>query len=89
MPTLTLHTIPALILTPPTLVEVGAWQIGAGGISPTLEISLAPGQGELLAWLDPPPLRERAELTLDDGTTFSGIVQAVRLGASPSLTLEA
>lgn len=74
---------------PPTLVEVGSWQTGAGGLSPTLDVSLDPGHGELVAALDPPPVRLRASLTLDDGTVFSGIVQAVRLGATPSLTLEA
>lgn len=89
MPTLTINTLPPLTLIPPRLVEVGSWQTGAGGVSPTLEISLAPGQGDLLAWLDPPPVRSRATLTLDDGTTFDGIVQAVRLGVSPSITLEA
>lgn len=87
MPTLTINTLPPLTLAPPVLVEVGSWQTGAGGISPTLEISLAPA--ETLNGLDPPPLRVRASLTLDDGATFDGIVQAVRLGASPSLTLEA
>lgn len=87
MPTLTIATLPPLVLAPPTLVEVGSWQTGSGGLSPTLEISLAPGG--LVALLDPPPLRVRASLALDDGTTFDGIVQAVRLGVSPSITLEA
>lgn len=87
MPTLIIYTLPPQVLAPPALVEIGTWQTGAGGLSPTLEVSLAPGG--LVALLDPPPLRVRAVLALDDGTTFDGIVQAVRLGASPSLTLEA
>jgi hypothetical protein len=88
MITLTIATIPPLILTAPTLVDVGAVAAGAGGLSPSLDLRLDPGRGELVARLDPPPLRVRATVVLDDGTTLTGTVQAVRLGADPSITLE-
>ena len=88
MSVLTIHAIPPLVLSEPVIVEIGAVRIGGGGESPTLEIGLDPGHGDLATQLDPPPLRVRAQLLFDDGETFAGIVQAVRLGPQPSLTLE-
>lgn len=86
---LTIETLPAIILEPPVLVDASGGQIGGGGESPTLECAFDPGRGELAALLDPPPLRVRASLTDDGLTVFAGVVQSVRLGVSPSLTLEA
>lgn len=88
MSTLTIQTLPPLVLSEPVIVEIGAVRHGGGGESPTLDIALDPQRGELAAQLDPPPLRVRARLVFDDGETFAGIVQAVRLGPQPSIVLE-
>lgn len=86
---LTIETVPAIVLEPPVLVDASIGQVGGGGESPTAEVAFDPGRGALAALLDPPPLRLRATLTEDGATRFVGIVQSVRLGASPNLTLEA
>lgn len=88
MTVLTIHTVPPLTIGPPSIVEIGSIRIGGGGESPTLDLGLDPGHGALAAALDPPPLRVRAQLVFDDGETFAGIVQAVRLGPTPSITME-
>jgi hypothetical protein len=88
MPTLRLHTSPVLELSGCWIIDIGSVRVGGGGESPTMEVRLDPGHGELAAWLDPPPLRVRATLFFDSGSTFVGVVQSIRLGASPSLTLE-
>jgi hypothetical protein len=88
MPTLRLHTSPPLDLSGCWIADIGSVRVGGGGESPTLEVSLDPGHGELVVWLDPPPLRVRATLFFDSGGTFAGVVQSIRLGASPSITLE-
>lgn len=89
MPRLTIHTAPPIVLEPPRLITASRAALGAGGESPVVDVELDAGRGELAALLDPPPVRERATLTYDDGTELRGLVQAVRLGANPTITLEA
>jgi hypothetical protein len=88
MSTLTIATIPPIVLSAAQLLDEGRLSLAGGGASPTLDLALDPGRGEIAALLDPPPLRAQATLTRADGTTFAGLVQAVRLGPAPSLTLE-
>lgn len=88
MATLIIATRPPILLGPERISDEGRWSLAGGGASPTLDLALDPGRGELAALLDPPPLRAQATLTRTDGTTFTGLVQAVRLGATPSITLE-
>lgn len=85
--TLVIDTVPPIALGP-EILDVSGSRIGGGGLSPTLTLALDPGDGALARALDPPPLRVRALLSRPDGHTFTGIIQAVRLGADPSITLE-
>lgn len=86
---LTIATVPPIEFVEPAIIDASFAQLGAGGESPTVEVTLDPGRGEVAERLDPPPLRMAASLDQADGTTFNGIVQSVRLGSSVSLTLEA
>ena len=89
-PLLSIDTVPALILRAPIVTEIGGWQLSGGGASPTITISLRPS-ADLVAKLNPPPLRVRARLFLDaddSAPRFSGVIQRVTLGPKPSLTLE-
>lgn len=86
---LALATIPPIILAEPTISGATLAQLGDGGESPSVDVALDPGRGEVANLLDPPPLRCRAVLDYGNGETFEGIVQAVRLGSTSSITLEA
>ena len=89
-PLLSIDTVPALILRAPTITELGGWQLAGGGVSPVITISLRPS-ADLVAKLDPPPLRVRARLFLDaddSAPRFAGVIQSVTLGPKPSITLE-
>ena len=88
MTTLSIATVPPIALDATWILDDGRLNIANGGASPTLELSLDPGRGELATLLDPPPLRAPATATRSDGSTFAGLVQAVRLGPSPTITLE-
>lgn len=85
---LTIATVPVEFVEP-VIIEASFAQLGAGGESPTVEVTLDPGRGEAAEQLDPPPLRMAASLVQADGAAFNGIVQSVRLGSRVSLTLEA
>lgn len=86
---LLIDLVPPIEFAPPTLISATLAQRGSGGESPSVDVTLDPGRGEVAARLDPPPLRAYAVLTYDDGSTFAGVVQSVRLGADCSITLEA
>lgn len=88
MPTLTIEALPPLVFAGAQIVDVGALRLSGGGASPTVEIALDPGHGALAQALDLPPLRVRATVLDDEGRVFVGIVQSIRLGLAPSLTLE-
>ena len=86
--TLTIDGRPQIVLDGADLDTVGVLRSSAGGESPTLTVSLDARRVAVLEVLDPPPLRAAAVLS-DGGTIlFSGLVQAVRLGQSPTITLE-
>lgn len=84
---LTLHMRPERVYSGADIVEVSGWVSASNGESPVLSVLLDPAL-PLAAELHPPPLRAQATLVADDGETFEGIVQAVRLGPAPELTLE-
>ena len=89
-PLLSIDTVPPLQLRAPVITELGGWQLAGGGVSPVITIRLRPG-ADLVAKLDPPPLRVRARLFLDaadPAPRFAGVIQAVTLGHNPSITLE-
>lgn len=79
---------PPIVLEGADLLEVSGWQLAAGGESPTLTVSLDPARVQAATLLDPPPLRAAAVLSEGADALFTGIVQAVRLGSDPSITLE-
>lgn len=86
MYTLTIAAIPPLVLEEADLLEVGELVLAAGGASPGLTITLDPARVPVTR-LDPPPLRAPATLTAP-GLSYEGLVAAVRLGATVTLTLE-
>lgn len=88
MTTLRIDTIPPIVLEAHQIVDDGRMSLASRGASPSIYISLEPGRGELATLLDPPPLRATATLTRNDGAVLLGMVQAVGLGSSPSITLE-
>lgn len=84
---LTIASRPPLIFEASDILSVDGWQQAAGGESPTLTVRLDPARLAVYR-LDPPPLRAPAALIEGVSTLFLGIVQAVRLGADPIITLE-
>lgn len=88
--TLTLARLgqPALVFEGADLRAISGWESAAGGESPTLSVTLDPARIAAVAALDPPPLRASVTLAEGDALWFTGLVQAVRLGPEPSLTLE-
>lgn len=86
--TLTIASRPPIILDGLDLIEVTGWRTAQGGESPTLTVALDGGRVAAAGLLDPPPLRASAVLSEGADTLFSGVVQAVRLGRAPTLTLE-
>ena len=86
--TLVRHGQPAMVCEGADLRAISSLESAAGGESPTLTVTLDPARIAAVAALDPPPLRARATLSEGDALLFTGLVQAVRLGPDPSLTLE-
>ena len=87
---LTLQTIPPLVFEGAAVVAVGASNASINGELPALPVTLDNARGDLtqvLAVAD--VLRHRAELRQDGALIFAGAVQAVALGASVVLELEA
>ena len=81
----------AIVIDDPGIAEVSGWHLSAGGESPTLTVTLDRGgclPSALVQLAQDPPLRAGASLADGSHTLFSGIVQAVRLGADISITLE-
>lgn len=85
---LTIDTRPQIVLSGWDIAEVAGWISAAGGESPTLTVALDPARVDAAVLLQPPPLRAQATLVDDSGRSFAGLVQSVRLGADPRLTLE-
>ncbi|MEW6446333.1 MAG: hypothetical protein AB1479_09910 [Pseudomonadota bacterium] len=83
MTTLTIHTIPPLVLTAPDLMDVTGQRRALGGESPVLTVRLDNARGHLTALFSTPPVRAVATI---DGV--GGIVQAVRMGSIISIQVE-
>lgn len=86
MITLAIASVPPLVLEDADLLEVGELVVAAGGASPGLTVSLDPAR-VVMARLDPPPLRAAATLSTPE-LSYQGLVAAVRLGPSLTITLE-
>lgn len=86
--TVSRHGQPTLVLWGADLRAISGWQLAQGGESPTLTVSLDPARLDCVAALDPPPLRASAQLSDGAAVLFAGLIQAVRLGPDPSLTIE-
>lgn len=84
---LEIDSVPALVFASPALLDVTGWSAGSDGAAPTLTVALD-GARVSVTQLDPPPLRAAARLYEDADCAFTGCVQAVRLGDTPSITLE-
>jgi hypothetical protein len=84
---LEVDSVPMLSLAAPELLAVTGWACGSDGAAPTLTVALD-GARVSVTRLDPPPLRAAARLFDGADCVFTGCVQAVRLGETPSLTLE-
>lgn len=84
---LEVDSVPALVFATPDLLDVTGWSAGSDGAAPTLTVALD-GARVAATQLDPPPLRAAARLFEGAALVFTGCVQAVRLGDTPSLTLE-
>lgn len=85
---ITLDTVPPVVLAEPQLLELGVEREALNGEVPNVEISLDNARGELTELFALPPLRARATLTRDGSPLFAGVVQAVRIAATITVTLE-
>ncbi|RYF79772.1 MAG: hypothetical protein EOO29_16090 [Comamonadaceae bacterium] len=87
---LTILTIPPLVFEGAAVTSVGAAGASINGEMPNMPVTLDNAQGEhtqVLAAAD--VLRHRAELRQRGVLIFAGAVQAITLGASVVLDLEA
>lgn len=87
---LTLHTVPPFVFSGYDVAAVGQSDAAINGELPHLSITLDNARGDhtqTLAAAD--VLRARADLLQDGVAIFAGVVQAVTLGASVALDLEA
>jgi len=87
---LTIFTIPPLVFEGAAITAVGAAGASINGEMPNMPITLDNARGEhtqVLAAAD--VLRHRAELRQRGVLIFAGAVQAITLGASVVLDLEA
>lgn len=86
----TLHTVPPITFAGYEVAAVGAANAAINGELPNLAITLDNARGDhtqIMAAAD--VLRARAELAQDGAVVFTGAVQAVTLGASITVDLEA
>ena len=87
---LTVFTIPPLVFEGAAITAVGAAGASINGEMPNMPVTLDNARGEhtqVLAAAD--VLRHRAELRQRGVLIFAGAVQAITLGASVDLDLEA
>lgn len=82
-----IDSIPPLILDAPDVLTVSGVRRALGGESPTLTVKLDNARGHLTELFSAPPLRAAATVT-DAGETYTGRVQAVRLGALIEIEVE-
>lgn len=86
--TLTLSTVPPMVLRSPTLVDVGSEYAALNGEVPSMTVTLENGRGQLTGRFADPPLRALAKLQRAGVVVFIGRVQAITLAAEIMLTLE-
>ena len=83
---LEIAAIPPIVIEP---VEAGPLRAALNGEIPNLSVSADNGRGQWSEVLAVPPLRASAVLWADDVVLFAGSVQAVGLGPSVTVDLEA
>jgi hypothetical protein len=85
---ISIATVPPIVLAEPQLLDVGTERAALNGEVPNVEVTFDNARGELTELFALPPLRARATLTRDGLPLFTGVVQAVRLAAVISVSLE-
>lgn len=85
---ITIDTVPPIVIAEPQLLDGGIARAALNGEVPNVEVAFDNARGELTEVFAVPPLRARATVTRDGQPLFAGVVQAVRIAATITVTLE-
>lgn len=85
---ISIDTVPPIVLAEPALLDVGTERAALNGEVPAVEVTFDNARGELTELFALPPLRARATVTRNGLPLFAGVVQAVRMASTITVSLE-